>query len=416
MRFIHIGDLHFGKMFYKTSLVEADQPYWVEQLLKAVDEYNVDAVVIAGDVYDRKDPSIEAMKLVDHMLTELAARDKYVFVIPGNHDSEGRLSYNQELLSSHKIYIAGKIEKELKHITVSAGGMPVTFWLMPYIFPKLVADEKVLNDPDITTYDVAARSLIAAQNIDKNSCNVLIAHQNVLANGKAPEHSDSETIIGGVGEIEVSAFEAFDYVALGHIHNAQKMGRETVRYSGCPLYYDFSEVDRKKDLTIVTINSKEDIDIQHIQIPLLHKMKKFTGTLEELLEEGSKLTDKDSYHIQCIITDKHIPTGALDKLRDVFGESLINVTRGRSSAESSEEAADGPRKIDSFSLDEQFSQFYQEQAQELMDEAQEHIIEMILEQQIKNGDSYAYEAKYVGKDDSQELLDYLIRVVGEENV
>ncbi len=414
MRFIHVGDLHFGKMFYKTSLAEADQPYWVEQLLKAADDYNVDAVVIAGDVYDRKDPSIEAMKLVDHMLTELAARDKYVFMIPGNHDSEGRLSYNQELLSSHKIYIAGRIEKELKHVTVTTDGMPVTFWLMPYIFPKLAADEKVLNNPDITTYDAAARALIAAQNIDKDSCNVLIAHQNVLANGKAPEHSDSETIIGGVGEIEVSAFDDFDYVALGHIHNAQKMGRETVRYSGCPLYYDFSEKDRKKDITLVTINSKEDIDIQFIEIPLLHRMKQFTGTLEELLEEGNKLADKGSYHIQCIITDKHIPAGALDKLRDVFGESLINVARGKSVREPSENKANDIGKIDSLTLEEQFQQFYQEQAHELLDAAQEHVIEMILEQQIKNGDSYAYDAKSVDKDDSGEILDYLVRTVGEE--
>ena len=416
MRFIHIGDLHFGKMFYKTSLVEADQPYWVDQLLRAVDEYDVDAVVIAGDVYDRKDPSIEAMRLVDHMLTELALRDKYVFIIPGNHDSEGRLSYNHELLSSHKIFIAGRVERELKHITITGSGAPVTFWLMPYIFPKLVADEKVLNNPDITTYDAAARELIKAQNIDTNSCNVLIAHQNVLANGKAPEHSDSETIIGGVGEIEVSAFDAFDYVALGHIHNAQRIGRETARYSGCPLYYDFSEVNRAKNLTLVTINSKDDIDIQSIEIPLLHKMKQFTGTLDELIEEGNKLTDKNAYHIQCIITDKYIPTGALDRLRDVFGESLINVTRVRSVQDSSEESSERLGKIDSLSLDEQFSRFYQEQAQDLLDDDQEHVVEMILEQQIKNGDSYAYDAKSVDNGDSQEILDYLIRAVGKETV
>ena len=416
MRFIHVGDLHFGRMFYKTTLVEEDQPYWVERLLETVDKYDVDAVVIAGDVYDRKDPSIEAMRLVDYMLTELAARDKYVFVIPGNHDAEGRLSYNQKILSSHKIYIAGRAQKELKHVTVEKDNVPVTFWLMPYIFPKLAADEKILNNPEITTYDAAARGLIAAQDIDTNSCNVLVAHQNVLANGKAPEHSDSETIIGGIGEIEVSAFGAFDYVALGHIHNAQKVGRETVRYSGCPLYYDFSEVNRKKDLTLVTINSKDDIDIMQIEIPLLHKMKQFKGTLEKLIEEGNKLANKGDYHIQCIIEDKNIPTGALDKLRDVFGESLINVTRGSFLADTSEMKSANPKGAKALTPDRQFFQFYQEQTGSLLDADQEHIVKMILEQQTKSGGTYSFEATSVNKDDSMELLDYLIKTVGKENV
>ena len=135
MKFFHVGDLHFGKTLHNVSLVEKDQPYWVEQFIKKVDEYEPDAVVIAGDVYDRRVPSPEAMTLFDHLLTELSRREKYVFVIPGNHDSAVRLAHVNELLVSHNIYIAGELQKELIHVTVPGEGEAVTFWLMPYIFP-----------------------------------------------------------------------------------------------------------------------------------------------------------------------------------------------------------------------------------------------------------------------------------------
>ena len=235
MKFFHVSDLHFGKMLHNVPLIEKDQPFWVEQFIKAVDEYQPDAVVIAGDIYDRRVPSPEAMKLFGHLLTALAKRDVYVFVIPGNHDSSVRWAHVNELLATHKIYIAGELQRELTHVTIPDETTDVTFWLMPYIFPKIVSDEKVLNQDELSTYDEAARALLAVQDIEKGSCNVLVAHQNVLANGTAPEHSGSETIIGGLGEIDYSAFDMFDYVALGHIHNAQKVGSETVRYSGCRL-------------------------------------------------------------------------------------------------------------------------------------------------------------------------------------
>ena len=414
MKFFHIGDLHFGKMLHNVPLIEKDQPYWVERFIDAVDAYRPDAVVIAGDVYDRRIPSPEAMKLFDHLLTQLAARDVCVFVIPGNHDSAVRLSHVSELLETHKIYIAGDVTRELTHVTVTSETEDVTFWLMPYIFPKLVSDAVVLADDTLSTYDEAARALIAAQPIDETSCNVLVAHQNVLANGVAPEHSESETIIGGLGEIDYTAFDPFDYVALGHIHNAQKVGRETVRYSGCPLYYDFSEIDRSKSLTMVTVGEKADISIEMIDIPILHRLRQVSGTLKELLEAGAAMEDRERYYIQCILLDKHVPPRSLEQLRDVYGEQLINVKRGLTEAGS--QTVTDPLAADSqsMSLEEQFSRFYQDMQDELPDGLQEELIRKLLEQQARQGGEYLADAKAVPKEDSQEVLDYLLGAAEED--
>lgn len=409
MKFFHIGDLHFGKMLHNMPLTETDQAFWTEQFLHAVDEYQVDAVVIAGDIYDRRVPPQEAMQLFDHLLCSLATRGKYVFVIPGNHDSAVRLSHVSSLLAQSRIYIAGQLQRSLLHVTVPDAGTDVTFWLMPYIFPRAVADRSVSDREEISSYDEAARTLLSMQEMDDSACNVLVAHQNVLAHGVRPEHSESETIIGGIGEIDFTAFDAFDYVALGHIHNAQKVGRESVRYCGCPLYYDFSEIDRSKDLTLVTIRSKEEISVEMVRIPLLHRLLRKEGTLEELLAEGDSIEEKDSYYVQCILKDRHVPPRAMEQLREVYGDSLVNVkreivvTEGDSPCESAQNGAL------SMSLEDQFGRFFQEMQNELPDADQEELVRKILEQQARRSGDYVQKAGDVPKEDSEELLELLRR-------
>lgn len=414
MRFFHIGDLHFGKMLYNVPLTETDQAFWVDRFLEAVDEYGVDAVVIAGDIYDRRVPGAEAMSLFDRLLCALAKREKYVFVIPGNHDSAVRLSHVSSLLRTNRIYIAGQLERTLLHVTVPGGKddpESVTFWLMPYIFPKAVGDKRVLDREDLSSYDEAARALLSAQEIDESACNVLVAHQNVLAHGVRPEHSESETVIGGIGEIEFSAFDAFDYVALGHIHNAQTVGRENVRYSGCPLYYDFSETGRSKDLTLVTVRSKKDVHVGRVPIPLLHHLLQKTGTLEELTREGLELKEKDSYYIQCILRDRHVPPRAMDQLREVYGDSLVNVKREVHAPDSHPADRSGESGAAILSLEEQFGRFYQEMQNELPDGTQEELVRRIVEQQARQGGDYVRKAGEVPEEDSQELLDLIRKSV-----
>ncbi len=403
MRFFHVSDLHFGKQFYNMNLTETDQPFWVERFLEAVEQYQPDAVVIAGDVYDRKNPSAEAMHLFDKLITGLAQRKTYTFVIPGNHDAALRLSHGSTLLQSHHIYIAGDVSRELQHVTLG----DVTFWMMPYIFPKAVASPSVLNREDINSYQEAARALIAEQPLDTSKCNVLVAHQNVLACGQAPEHSDSESIIGGLGEIDYTVFDPFDYVALGHIHNAQKVGRETVRYAGCPLYYDFSETHRRKDLTLVTIHAKDDIQIESIPIKLPHTLLQLTGTLDELKEQGLDLPDKDQYYIQCVVSNKNRPPHILDKLREVFGNSLVNVKIAREERFSAFQTVSQGTAA-SQRLDEQYMEFFHSIENDYPDSKQEELLQLIIEQQERFSGEYYTDDKNIPEKDSQELIDLLL--------
>lgn len=408
MKFFHLGDLHFGKVVHNIAMVEEDQPFWVEKFLEAVDEKEPDAVVIAGDVYDRKVPSIEAVELFNSMLTELAKRDKYVFIIPGNHDSDIRLSFGNELLKDKKIFIAGKIKKEILHITVGN----TCFWLLPYVFPKIISSKEVLDCEDFGSYDLAVRALLNEQEIDPVCCNVLIAHQNVLANGKSPEHSDSETIIGGLGEIDSSAFEAFDYVALGHIHNAQPIGRETVRYAGCPLYYDFSEENRYKGLTLVNIESKEKISVERTDIPLLHSMKTISGTVDEIVEQGLAMENRQDFYFQAKIQDKNIPSHALERLKEVFGSSLINVKKDFAPDRSELLHSNLQYGEKEASMEELFLEFYQKQNDgELLDGIQEKMIARMIEQQSRDGADLPVDAKAIPEEDSKEVVEWIEKLM-----
>ena len=411
MKFLHLGDLHFGKSLHERPLAETDQAAWVEQVLESVKKEGADAVVIAGDVYDRRVPQPEAMQLFDHFLTELVNLGKYVLVIPGNHDSAIRLSHVSSLLTSHKVFIAGETKKEILHVAIPDGDTEAVFWLMPYLFPRMV--QEVLGREDITSYDMAARAMVEAQDIDRDKCNILVAHQNVLAGSTKPEHSESETIIGGVGEIDYTAFDVFNYVALGHIHNAQKIGREEVRYAGCPLYYDFSETKRKKALTYVTVNGK-DIRIEEVEIPLLHRLKQVKGTLEEVLEAGRSMPDKSNYYIQCILTDKNLPAGAMDTLKAVYQESLVNVKREVQTVADGTANTSLTAQGSAKTIEDQLQEFCLSQMGQLPDGIQDEIFRKILEQQVSAGGLYLSDFRDVSSQDSREIAEFLLKAVSEE--
>ena len=197
-------------------------------------------------------------------------------------------------------------------------------------------------------------------------------------------------------------------MALGHIHNEQPVGRETVRYAGCPLYYDFSELERCKDLTLVTVNGKNNISVEKVAIPLLHTLKQVSGSLEEILEEGEKIPNKNRYYIQAVLRDRHVPPRAMEQLQAVFGRSLVNVKREYLPSE--EEIALGKNHAETagLSIDAQFAGFYQETQGELLDSDQEELILKILEQQIRRGDVFASDVKAVPTDDTDELIRMLL--------
>jgi len=419
MKFFHVSDLHFGKTLYDVRFVEKDQPYWVEQFLKAVDEHQPDVILISGDIYDRRQPPDEAIELFERLLIGLAEREKTVFVIPGNHDPIVKLSQFNTFLKDKNIFIARDVKKDMEHYEVDG----VVFWLMPYVFPLLVADTRVLDDPDIDSYDKAARALINAQDIDTSKCNVILSHQNVVANGKKPVHSESESNVGGLGEVEYTAYDKFDYVALGHIHNGQEIGKDTIRYSGCPMYYDFSEEGREKRVVMVEVNESGKIskdDISYVDVPLLHKIKVIPGTVDEIIEQGRSFADMDDYYILCRVNSKTITSDDRNRLNAVFGSCLLHIEKDDTTEGSEDNSGETKKKkVERANIKKAFEDFYYEKRGETLDGVQRGVIDKILEQQSRNSNSYiaissSNDDKSKLDAETKELLDYLLAAVDKD--
>ena len=303
MRFLHLADLHLGKMLHGVSLLEnGDQSDWVEKLLALVRERRCDAVVVAGDVYDRGMPSGAAVQLFSHMVTGLAAMDVPVLITAGNHDSGQRLDCFRELLVSRNVYVSGVLGRELTRAVLRDEYGPVTFWLLPYVFPAAAAH--VLGDETIRDYDAAVRRLLAAQDIDFSGRNVIVAHQNVTVGGKEGPRGGSESMVGGVGQVEHTAFDGFDYAALDHIHAAYPVGREAVRYAGSPMCYHFDEIRQpEKGPLLVTLGEKgAPVQTETLHIPPLHPLREYRGGYDELLR-AVRTAGRGEY-VKLVLTDR----------------------------------------------------------------------------------------------------------------
>lgn len=320
MKFIHIADLHLGKSIHGVSMVEnGDQVYWVERFIEKVRSAEPDAVLIAGDVFDRSAPSEDAVALFSRLMTELNGLGVPVMTVAGNHDSIHRLSYVGPVLSKQALYFSRSLADtcELEHITLTDEDGPVTFWLMPYVFPALIS--RALQDDTLKDYNSAVQALIAAQDIDYSTRNVLIAHQNVTFNGVEAERGGSESMVGGVGQIDAGVFADFDYVALGHIHTSYHVGRESVRYAGSPLCYHFDETRQKaKGPVLVEMGAKgEPLSIETMVIEPLHPMRAIKGGFEQIrkeeLENGSC-----SEYISITLDDCRVTPDISSFFRDLY--------------------------------------------------------------------------------------------------
>ena len=320
MRIIHLADLHFGKTIHGISLLDhGDQACWVDRFLELVDKQKPDAIVIAGDVYDRSAPSGDAVELLSRMLTGLSMRDIPVMMVAGNHDSAQRLSFASQMLARQKLYISRPLfgSDQLERVTLHDENGPITFWLMPYVYPALIS--QALADDSLRDYDSAVRALLARQNVDFTARNVLIAHQNVTAGGVEAERGGSETMIGGVGQIDYRCFDGFDYVALGHIHAAFPVGRETVRYAGSPMCYHFHEVrQREKGPLLIELGPKgSDVKIEVLKIPPLHPMRELRGSLEEL-REAELAFPRENEYLRLVLTDQRLSPEVSSFFDDLF--------------------------------------------------------------------------------------------------
>ena len=304
MRLVHISDLHLGKVIHGVSMLEnGDQPHWVERFLSLAEELRPDAVLISGDVYDRGSPSGAAVELLSRLIEGLAELGICVLLVAGNHDSGQRLAFAREILARQNVHVAGTAERELKHVTLRDAYGPVTFWLLPYVFPAAVA--QALGDDTIRDYDTAVRRLLEAQEIDETERNVIVAHQNVTAFGAEAPRGGSESAVGGVGQVDYTAFDAFDYAALGHIHAAYPVGREDVRYAGSPMCYHFNETRQEaKGPLLVELGPKgEPARIEKRLIAPLHPLRELRGPFEEL-RELELARDSRGEYLRLAITDQ----------------------------------------------------------------------------------------------------------------
>ncbi len=363
MRFFHLADLHFGKSVYGLSMLD-DQKYWVDRFLDICGSDRPDAVVIAGDVYDRANPSGDAVELLDRMLTGLSEMDIPVMMIAGNHDSGQRLAFARSLLSKQKLHIAGEVKKDIEKVTLDDpdGNGPVTFWLLPYFFTEQI--EKILDDEDIKNYDMALRKLLSLQDIDTGRRNVMVSHQNVTAFGKEIERGGSESMVGGVGQIDYSAYDRFDYVALGHIHSSYHVGKKEIRYAGTPLCYHMEETRQKdKGVLEVTMNKKgEEVSVRSIPIEPLHRMRYLVGTVDEIYD--TVLKDKGSNeYIGINITDRRITPEMNSFLRNTLearGSLLLELTSSFRSHSASGTSIDKDT-VENTPIEDLFSRLYTEQ-------------------------------------------------------
>lgn len=357
MKIIHLADLHFGKSISGQSLIE-DQKDWISKVCAMVRSEKPAAVVIAGDVYDRAAPAEEAVALLDEMITGLLSADDHirVFMVAGNHDSGIKLAFGSEILKKQRLHVVGTVSRELQHVTLDDEEGPVTFWLLPFTFPAAV--QQVLGGETLRDYTSAIKALLALQPINPAVRNVLVAHQAVNWDGKSVEPGGSETMVGGVGSIDGAVFDVFDYVALGHIHKAQSVGRETMRYAGSPLCYHFDEAKFSvKGPVCVTLGPKGSVYTEVKPIAPLHPLREIRGTYAQIVsEEGNNLTSGE--YVKVVITDRYLSPSISDALRAMFlGRESVALEIKSEYSELTAVRADGERVAER-PLDQKFIDFW----------------------------------------------------------
>lgn len=369
MKVLHVSDLHIGKRVNGMSMLD-DQRYILRQILDIAEKCQVSVLLIAGDVYDKASPSAEAVTVFDAFLTDAVAAGLRVLAIPGNHDSAERIAYAQGLLEKQGVCLPPVYAGEVERVELEDEHGPVEFWLLPFLKPgdvrRFFPDEEIGDD-----YSAALRAVLGACAIDQGKRNVVLSHQLVTAYGTAPDRADDKIKLGGMDNVDVSVYDAFDYVALGHVHRPQRVGRDTVRYSGSPLKYSFSEARYGKSVALVELREKKSGDevgecVSFELIPLvpLHDVREIRGTLADVLAMGA---ESDYLHIT--LSDEHPQLDAMAKIHEVFPNAMMldynNVTVLIDRPQTQLTA--DPDSMDTLDL---FSAFYESQVGNSLDDEQ----------------------------------------------
>lgn len=383
MKLMHLADLHIGKRVNDFQMIE-DQAYILNQIIQIGMNQKVDGVLIAGDIYDKSQPSVDAIELFDDFLNQLKELNIPVFIISGNHDSPERIQYASRFLTKSNIFITGVFKGTMDYVEWEDQFGPVRIYLLPYVKPGLV---KHYLDEDIETYDDAIRQVINHTTVDWKVRNVLMGHQFVMGQGIAPQQSDSENVsVGGLDQVYAEHFKNFDYVALGHLHAPQKIGFPHIWYAGSPLKYSASEVNQKKNVLIVQLLEKGNVTIDCI--PLLPKRDMISqkGTLDQVIEAASNTPGwKDRIsedYVHVILTDEEVydPIG---KLRVVYPNLMSITFSNHQKMELSPERKILEEDIQKKDMMELFQEFYVLQNQKELSKEQIRIVKGVIERMEK---------------------------------
>ena len=339
MKIIHTGDWHIGKIVNEFSMID-DQRYILNELIKLINLEKPDVLIIAGDIYDRSIPPVEAVDLLNEVFSKILIDNKVKIVaISGNHDSGERVSFGSKILEKEGLYIQGIIEDEIKSIRIDDEEGNVNFYMIPYVDPAIL--RRKFNNPEIRNHNDAMKAVInrIKPSLNENERNIVVTHGYVTYKRKDDIDKDGENLyeladlevsdserplsIGGTDLIDSDNFDCFDYVALGHLHGRQKVGREEIRYSGSLMKYSFSEINHKKGVVIIEIDGNKKINIRQEELRPKRNMRIIKGPLDELIKAGLEDCSNREDYIQAILTDEGEIIDPIGKLRSVYPNIMI---------------------------------------------------------------------------------------------
>ena len=377
MKLFHLSDLHIGKRVNEFSMLE-DQKYILMQILKAAKEHQPDGIILSGDIYDKPVPAAEAVQVFDDFLTSLNEMGLIVFMISGNHDSPERVSYGGRLMKKSGIYVAPVYEGKTENVEFTDAYGKVCIHLLPFVKPAVVRHafeegEFEKEAEAVCDYQSAVKMAVSHMTVDTDVRNVLIAHQFVTG---AMRCESEEVSVGGLDNVDASVFDGFDYVALGHIHSPQAVGRDQVRYCGTPLKYSFSEAGQEKSITVVELKEKGNVEISAVPLHPLRDMRKIRGSYMEVTAKSFYENGNCEDYLHVTLTDEEDVLDGLQKLRVIYPNIMQLEYDNRRTRENPELTA--AQAVEQKSEMELFMEFYELQNNQPMSQIQEEFVRNII--------------------------------------
>ncbi|MGN0545998.1 MAG: exonuclease SbcCD subunit D [Acutalibacteraceae bacterium] len=371
MKLIHLSDLHLGKRVNEFSMLE-DQEYILTKIINIIDGEKPDAVIIAGDVYDKSVPSAEAVQLFDDFLCRLAKRRLQVFVISGNHDSAERMAFGGRLMEMSGVHMSPVYNGNVEPISLDDEFGRVNFYMLPFVKPANV--RRFFEDSEIESYTDAVRAAVESMNVNTAERNVIITHQFVTG----AERSESEEIsVGGSDNVDASVFDFFDYTALGHIHGPQNIGSERIRYCGTPLKYSFSEAKHKKSVTVVELGEKGSLEVRTVALEPKRDMREIRGTYAEITLRYNYINTNTDDYMHITLTDEDDIPDAIGRLRVIY-PNLMKLDYDNNRTRTGTKL-DIIENIEHRSPLDLFSEFYEKQNNQPMTDGQSAFMESLIE-------------------------------------